>query len=276
MKVKMQIRDSLPRLLRRQSGIALIITLILLSVTLVMAVAFLALSQRERTSVSTTTDAANARLATSAALSAAEAQILADALAGGTNVFETPGVANPYNFGLLVSTNYINRGGFVSVSVDPSNNPVNVNYTYGNGDPLDLPDFLQNLANLYYDPRPPVYIPENGTNDFRFYLDLNRNGQFDDTGFETNYDNFGNVMKNNFGNVITNFQVGDPQWVGLLEHPGQPYGPNNRFIVRYAFIAVPIGNALDLNAIHNQAENQTLTLGDDEILSQPGRRFVGN
>ena len=53
-------------------------------------------------------------------------------------------------------------------------------------------------------------------------------------------------------NVVTNFQVGDPEWVGVLQHPDQPYGPNNPFVARYAFIAVPIGNALDLNHIFNQ------------------------
>ena len=39
----------------------------------------------------------------------------------------------------------------------------------------------------------------------------------------------------------------------MLQHPDQPYGPNNPFVARYAFIAVPIGNALDLNAIYNDA-----------------------
>ena len=53
--------------------------------------------------------------------------------------------------------------------------------------------------------------------------------------------------------ATTNFQVGDPEWIGVLQRPDQPYGPNNPFIARYAFIAVPIGNTLDLNAIHNQA-----------------------
>src|ERR1039458_6890330 len=47
--------------------------------------------------------------------------------------------------------------------------------------------------------------------------------------------------------------VGDPEWIGVLERPDAPYGPNNKFIARYAFIAVPVGNTLDLNAIHNQA-----------------------
>ena len=47
----------------RQRGVALVITLILLSVTLVMALAFLAISGRERGSVTTQTDTATARLA---------------------------------------------------------------------------------------------------------------------------------------------------------------------------------------------------------------------
>ena len=101
-----------------QSGIALIITLILLSVTLIMAVAFLAVSRRERSSVTTTTDAANARLAADAALAHAEAQVLANALAGGSNELGNA-VGNPFNYGLLVSTNYINTNGFV-----PGSGPV--------------------------------------------------------------------------------------------------------------------------------------------------------
>src|SRR5208282_449580 len=88
-----------------QSGMALVITLILLSVTLVMAVAFLAISRRERNAVTTTTDTATARLAADAALANAEAQIVA-------SIFATTNAA-AYNFGLLVSTNYINRYGFV-------------------------------------------------------------------------------------------------------------------------------------------------------------------
>src|ERR1700690_549934 len=87
-----------------QRGIALIITLILLSVVTFMAIAFLALSRRERGAVSTVTDAASARYAADAALASAEAQVMA-------NVLST---TNPYNFSLLVSTNYINAAGFQS------------------------------------------------------------------------------------------------------------------------------------------------------------------
>ena len=43
--------------------------------------------------------------------------------------------------------------------------------------------------------------------------------------------------------------------MGVLEHPDAPHGPNNHFISRYAFIAVPAGNTIDLNYIHNDAYN---------------------
>src|SRR5271154_5773727 len=66
---------------KSRQGIALIITLILLAVTLVMALAFLAISRREHGAVATATDAANARLAADSALAAAEAQIVANAFA---------------------------------------------------------------------------------------------------------------------------------------------------------------------------------------------------
>jgi hypothetical protein len=222
-----------------QKGIALVITLILLSVTLVMALAFLAISNRERKAVATVTDTAMARLAAETALAKAESQIIAGILA-------SPNNAGAYNYGLLVSTNYINPYGFNS-SASP--NPTNVNYNYANGNSLSSDDFLQNVANLLFLPRVPVFIVTNQqtkASDFRFYLDLNRNGQFDDTGAQVpNVDNTG------FTNGTIS-EIGDPQWVGVLERPDTTHGPNNKFISRYAFIALPIGNSLDLNHIHNQ------------------------
>jgi len=219
-----------------QKGVALIITLILLSVVTFMAITFLALSRRERSAVATVTDTASARLAADAALANAEAQVIA-------NVLST---TNPFNFGLLVSTNFINSVGFVTGSA----NPTNVNYDYRSDNQSFTPnDRLQNLENLYYSPRAPVFISPNsaGANDFRFYLDLNRNGMYDRSSpiLETN------ILGVGTGNTVTN--IGDPEWIGVLERPDAPYGPNNKFIARYAFIALPIGNTLNLNAIHNQA-----------------------
>ena len=205
-----------------RSGIALVITLILLSVTLVMAVAFLAIARRERNSVTTSTDTATARLATDSALAAAQAQIVA-------NILST---TNPYNYSLLVSTNYISGVGYDTVA---GANLTNVSYNYPNGNSIVGNDLIQNIANLYLLPRAPVFVynRNTGTNDFRYYLDLNRNGQF-----ETNNPPY--------------TTAGDPEWIGILERPDQPHSPNNKFVARYAFFAQPVGNGLDLNFIHNQ------------------------
>ncbi|HXR03988.1 MAG TPA: hypothetical protein VN836_04695, partial [Verrucomicrobiae bacterium] len=225
---------------KSQSGMALVITLILLSVTLIMAVAFLAVSRRERNAVTTTTDTATARLAADAALANAKAQIVA-------SIFATNAAA--YNFGLLVSTNYINGVGFLTAPPSSYTSLTNVNYNYPGGAPISGNDLIQDVANLFYLPRAPVYLSNLVTHavENRFYLDLNRNGVGDPNGWVTNVDSFGR----GFGTM--SFQVGDPEWIGLLDHPDAPHGPKNHFVARYAFIAVPVGNALDLNAIHNQA-----------------------
>lgn len=242
---------------RSQRGVALIITLILLAVVTFMALTFLAVSQRERRAVSTTTDTATAQLAADDALAAAEGQIVANILAN----------TNPYNFDLLVSTNYINPVGFQNGGAGYASY-TNVNYYYSQargGGPVSGNDYLQLMANLYYLPRPPVFIPQNGTNDFRFYLDLNRNGRDDTNGYlpeigpNGGYLHPNGVENNNPVNAITNFEMGDPEWIGVLQHPDQPYGPNNPFVARYAFIAVPVGNTLDLNAIHNQVLDESQT-----------------
>jgi hypothetical protein len=229
----------------QQRGMALIITVILLSVLTLMALAFLAISRRERGAVTTTTETASARLAADAALANAEAQILA-------NVLST---TNPYNFGLVVSTNYINPMGFRS----GVSSFTNVNYTYAGGAPLSSDDLLINLANLYYSPRPPVFIG----NDFRFYLDLNRNSVDDPNGWLPETNSLG------LPTGAINFMVGDPEWIGVLQRPDQPYGPNNPFVARFAFIAVPIGNALDLNYIHNQAHRGLPSLPMDSTVNPP-------
>ena len=246
----------LPSPARRERGVALVITLIMLSVTLIMAVAFLALSRRERSAVATTTDTAAARLAADSALAAAQAQIAA-------NVFATTN-AGAYDYHLLVSTNYVNPlGYFIGV-----NNPTNVNYDFRNIDkaPLDSGDLINNIANLYYLPRVPVFVSTNAGSplDFRFYLDLNRNGQFETNGWGSEIDGTG-------ATIGSAFHVGDPEWIGVLERPDQPHGPNNRFVARYAFLAQPIGNGLDLNYVHNAAR-----LSSQTFFSPLGRDFSRN
>ncbi len=85
---------------------ALVITLIMLSVITFMAVTFLALSRRERGAVATYRDQTIAREAAAAALERAKAELIARILT----------TTNVSDFGLLVSTNYINPLGFAPAS----------------------------------------------------------------------------------------------------------------------------------------------------------------
>src|SRR6266850_7285787 len=125
----------------RRQGVALVITLIMLSVITFMAITFLALSRRERGAVETMTDQLTARNAADTAKEMVQAELLAAILS----------TTNPYNFDLLVSTNFINGLGYQTGISDVTN----VNYAYPNGTLLNLNDFLQNLTNLLYDPRVP-------------------------------------------------------------------------------------------------------------------------
>src|SRR5581483_2665909 len=232
-----------------QQGVALVITLILLSVITFMAVTFLVVTRREREQTTTQLNQTDARLAADAAVEQAKATILASMLAR----------TNGQDFGLVVSTNFINPAGFDPIQSTPD--LINVNYDHLlNGNPLGVGDRIANIANLQILPRPPVYVTTNKNPvfppDFRFYLDLNRNGAFDTNGFGTNYDLVGGVftfLQEN-GKYLTNFFVGDPEWIGVLDKPYYPHSSSNFFTARFAYFAVPIGNDLDLNSIHNSAK----------------------
>ena len=235
-----------------QSGVALIITVIMLSVITFLAVAFLALSGREKGAVKIATDQTTARLATDAAFVRAQNDLLAGIIA----------TRNLANFGFLVSTNLRNwRGNDTSRPIGTPD-PTNVNYYLPNGNPLTGNDALQNLANLFYSPPVPVFISNRaaaGSMEFRSYIDLNRNGRFDLTGFwgVTNVDVAGNpypVITTN-GIYATNYVAGDPQWIGGTDRLELPHSGSNRFVYRFAYAAVPIGKMLDLNYIHNNAKN---------------------
>ena len=224
-----------------QRGIVLVITLLMLSVVTLMAVVFLSISRREKASVTVSADQTDARLMADAALARGASEVVSRILAS----------TNAFNYDLMVSTNFISANGF---QTDKDGfNPANVSYVYPDGRPLNKDeDLLQNLANLQYDPRPPVFIPldEFGrTNEFRFFLDFNRNGQYEPSGLRQ-------VFGNRRGEVIgTNVLVGDPEWIGVLERPDRPHSESNRFVGRYAFIILPAGKSLDLNFLHNNAKN---------------------
>ncbi len=231
----------------RQSGVALIVTIIMISVITFLTIAFLALSGREKGAVKSATAQTTARLSADQALDRTKVELLTAILASG----------NVNNFDLLVSTNFINPNGFDTGAFDGLTN-VNYDYLVGGGN-LSLGQSRQNLANLLYDARPPVFRTNRSAanrQDFPFYLDLNRNGRHDPSGYApvTNV-NAGTpfaVVGTN-GLFVTNYAVGDPEWIGGLERPGLPHSATNKFTHRYAYIAIPAGKTLDVNYIHNQA-----------------------
>ncbi len=126
-------------------------------------------------------------------------------------------------------------------------------------DPLG---WAQNIANLYYDPRPPVFVLTNPaaypTNyDFRFWVDINRNGRFETNGYQPT-NNEANVFPGGYSSLN-----GEPEFIGVLKNPLQHHSSSNQFIGRYAYMVLPIGKTLDLNYINNW-----LKLNYDNLTSQ--------
>ncbi len=261
-----------------EQGVVLVITLIMLSVVTVMAVLFLGVSRRERASVTVTTDHITAKAMTESGFAHAQANIVSRMLT----------TSNKFNYDFAVSTNFLktNKDGldvFATYFDDFENfNPTNVGYHYAsNGWPLNEKHQAINIGNLQFDPRPPVYIQTNSNSkyplDFRFFLNFNRNieeyrknGQvhrvphFDRSGLLYERGNNRAPLKtpNNNQARLKTHMVGDPQWIGVLEYPNQPHSPTNRFIGRFAYLILPEGKSLDLNAIHNDTQNQNRSKTD--------------
>ena len=236
----------------RSSGVALVVTLILLAIITFMTVTFLVLSRSQRGIVSNASEQAKAAKMAEMSLRFSLSQALAPVKAHG----------NPWAIDLMVSTNYHFPLGYQTVPALPrpgiDYNPVNVSYVYSNGLPLTGNDFLQHLENLYFSPRAPVYVKTGTSNDFRYYLDLNRNGRFDTNGWLPEYDDFLRPMTalDNQGNqyIPLKWFVGDPEWIGVLEKPEYHHSPTNLFVGRYAFIIIPASKTLDVNYAHNYAK----------------------
>ena len=222
---------------RAERGVALVITLILLAVITFMTVTLLVVSRRERERVGTSTLQTQALFAGKAGADYAQSEVLALALAN----------TNSYDLQLLVSTNYVSPAGFIR----GNRSLTNVGYTYANGATLNSAnDLQQNLNNLLILPRAPVFVSTTNRSvysDFRYYLDLNRNGVYDTNGFAAWRDTNGVIRG-------TNFFTGDPEWVGILDKPELRHSASNQFVGRYCFVVLPIGNLLDINFIHNQAK----------------------
>ena len=236
---------------RAKRGAALVITLIMLGMVTAMAVVFLSISRRERASVSVITDQASAQLMAETATAQALSKVVSRMVT----------TQNPLAYGFSVSTNYINRVGYL-----PGNaSATNVGYVYPNGRPLNQNDLLMNLAKLQHLPRPPVFVDTNAlgwrpknfirTDDFRFFLDINRNRAYEPTGLQVVTNFQGRPVVGQDGLLMTDYFVGDPEWIGQLDNPDAPHSPTNKFIGRYAYMVLPTGRSLDINYIHNQARD---------------------
>lgn len=246
-----------------------------------LTIAFLALTRREKGAVTTSTDQTIARLAAEAGLERAQVDLLASMLA----------FTNRFAFDLRVSTNYINAFGFDNTQPQQPLDATlrhwatNVNFAYPNGTPVlaGTPDFATLCSSLFYDPRPPVFIRTNRLDapEFRYYLDLNRNGRYDTNGYQPaiTWDVANPFLNTNgtfmpvpvAGQTVSNFFVGDPEWIGVLERPEFPHSATNRFVSRYCWIAVPEAKALDVNRMHNNARERNLALpGNDGFVRNQG------
>lgn len=207
---------------KSESGVALVTTLLMLSLVTFISVAFLSLSQRERASVVTYSTIQQTRFLAEAGEARAQATILARLLRN----------TNRFDYDLMVSTNIDGR---------------------------DTNSFNPLATNMINDPRPPVFFDTNATTitdplEHRFWLDFNRNGRYEATGVQPEVDDYGNTTG------FSHYYGGDPEWIGVLEHADQPHSGTNLYVGRYAWLALPAGKSLDVNFIHNQSKLRSPTL----------------
>jgi hypothetical protein len=252
--------------IRNSSGIALVITLLMLSAITFLAVAFLVLTRTQRDSASVTLDVTTAKEMSATAVARAQSVITARMMAHG----------NLFNFDYMTSQNFFSPGGFVPGSTTT----VNYDY-YTNGNPMSPTvnggvDWAQNIANGFLDPSPPVFIRTNANPaapaDRRFYIDLNHNGRFETNGLLPYIQDNGVPLV--IGNVnVSNFYNGEPEWIGVLQYPNLPHSATNHYIGRYAFVVLPIGKMLDYNFIHNYSK---YLLGGFPTVMPPAASGTGN
>lgn len=254
---------------RRRDGVALVITLIMLSVVTITAVAFLAMSRRERLSVTAYGEQIDARLLADTAVNRAKGDLIG-------RMFTS---TNRFAYGLMVSTNYLNTNFSLRYFWDTGSfdRLTNVSYSKNLGalapfnfdlgnNAADRAIYAGLLGNLFYNPRPPVFVQTNANIrfpwEFRYFLDLNRNGRPDTNGLLAVTDPTGRTNAAWGSEQL----VGDPEWIGVLEHPDLPHSGTNRFIGRFAYLILPTGKSLDANFLGNSAKLPLLA----ETLPAPG------
>lgn len=250
-----------------QSGVALVITLLMLSVITFMTVAFLAMSRRDRAAVTLTLSDKDARAMADAGLARAQAEI----------VVPMTTTKDLFNYDLMVSRNFIKPTGFdVLINYLDTNN---VNYDFTTNGGWTTAAWVQNIANLWYDPRPPVFVKtnSNGATDFRFWVDINQNGLFEGNGLIPDVNDNGQPVDTNGVPVVISGKAtsmltltGEPEWIGVLENPEYPHSASNFFIGRYAYLVCPVGKTLDLNYIHNYAKRLSPNMPNDGFLRNQG------
>ena len=177
----MKCRTTIESLKRNQNGIALVITLVMLAIVTVMAIVFLAITRRERSSVKVTEETAIAKDMADAALERVKSEVMSRMNSSGSklhyDIFNSQAF---YNKGPNVGfDNPIGGNGFTSGNASATNvDHVSFWPTIRNGSQAD---YLRMLANLQYDPPVLVFVEtnRNGAPDFRHYLDFNRNRQFE-------------------------------------------------------------------------------------------------
>lgn len=238
-----------------QRGVALVITLVMLSVVTLMAITFLAVSRRERAAVAVAEYQSTARSMADSALARAQVDVVARMMAHGSLL----------DYGLAVTTNLWAPYGLDTAQPLGLPNFTNVNYQFPQGNPngnLSEDQRLRALGNLMFSPRPPVYVRTNSDPfsppEFRYYLDLNRNARFDTNGSQAVLDFTGRPLLRADGLVLSNSYVGDPEWIGELQSSDAPHSGTNRFVGRFAYLIQPAGRSLDFNFVHNNAGRQSM------------------
>ncbi|MEP6664542.1 MAG: hypothetical protein ABJC04_12855, partial [Verrucomicrobiota bacterium] len=194
--------------------------------------------RRERASVATALNQTDARFMADTALQRFQSELITRMAVRRSSL----------DYDLMLTRNFVNPNGFdpAITALDATN--VNYDVRVGGGGFIDA-DRIRNIGNLFFDPRAPVFVKNtDGSVDFRFYLDYNRNGRFETNGLQP-------IVIDEAGttNGVANFN-GDPEWIGVLQNPEAPHSPTNLFVGRYLYFAVPVGKTLDLNHFHNYAK----------------------
>ena len=164
MKLNLHKRNAPPSAVARRRrnapspGIALIITLLMLAAITFLAIAFLAMTRRDRAAATAGVDLNVSKEMSDAAFSRAQAEIIARMMAQNDLL----------SYDYMASHNFINPNGFTNDKI-PSINNVNYDFIAGTTIPMTPTSqngapWAQNIANLYYDPRPPVFVTTNGPN----------------------------------------------------------------------------------------------------------------